>query len=156
MDTKSPIPGVILLPNGRTLWLVNGGAILATYESWDDPPSTPSPSHKWYISGIYCQLGDYMLPIPPFFSGNQKQPLIMFPGLHSKKTRISTFWVDHFPNFSGIPWDMFSRSMEGIRFLQEMGRFFIEKSSVFNQKTVDFLKYCSYVRTYLYIQKNYI
>ena len=22
--------------------------------------------YKWYISGIYCQLGDYMLPIPPF------------------------------------------------------------------------------------------
>ena len=22
--------------------------------------------YKWYISGIYCQLGDYMPPIPPF------------------------------------------------------------------------------------------
>ena len=21
--------------------------------------------YKWYISGIYCQLGDYMVPIPP-------------------------------------------------------------------------------------------
>ena len=30
--------------------------------------------YKWYISGIYCQLGDYMLPFT--FYGNQKQPLI--------------------------------------------------------------------------------
>ena len=22
--------------------------------------------YKWYINGIYCQLGDYMPPIPPF------------------------------------------------------------------------------------------
>ena len=21
--------------------------------------------YKWYISGIYCQLGDYISPIPP-------------------------------------------------------------------------------------------
>ena len=24
-----------------------------------------SKDYKWYISGIYCQLGDYMVPIPP-------------------------------------------------------------------------------------------
>ena len=30
--------------------------------------------YKWYISGIYCQLGDYMPPTT--FYGNQKQPLI--------------------------------------------------------------------------------
>ena len=29
--------------------------------------------YKWYISGIYCQLGDYMPPTT--FYGNQKQPL---------------------------------------------------------------------------------
>ena len=27
------------LPNGRTLWLINGGDPIGTYESWDDPPS---------------------------------------------------------------------------------------------------------------------
>ena len=27
---------------------------------------------KWYIGGIYCQLGDYMPPTT--FYGNQKQP----------------------------------------------------------------------------------
>ena len=32
--------------------------------------------YKWYISGIYCQLGDYISPIPPK-KGNQKQLLIM-------------------------------------------------------------------------------
>ena len=30
--------------------------------------------YKWYISGIYCQLGDYMPPTT--FYGNQKQTLI--------------------------------------------------------------------------------
>ena len=29
--------------------------------------------YKWYISGIYCQLGDYMPPTT--FYGNQKKPL---------------------------------------------------------------------------------
>ena len=29
----------------------------------------------WYISGIYCQLGDYMPPTT--FYGNQKQPLML-------------------------------------------------------------------------------
>ena len=27
------------LPNGRTLWLLNGGDPITTYKSWDDPPS---------------------------------------------------------------------------------------------------------------------
>ncbi len=31
--------------------------------------------YKWYISGIYCQLGDYMPPTT--FYGNKKQPLII-------------------------------------------------------------------------------
>ena len=33
-------------PNGRTLWLINGGVILATYYNLDDPPRTPPPT-KW-------------------------------------------------------------------------------------------------------------
>ena len=35
--------------------------------------------YEWYISGIYCQLGDYMPPAT--FYGNQKQPLIKVPSL---------------------------------------------------------------------------
>ena len=35
---------------------------------------TPQKDYKWYISGIYCQLGDYMPPTA--FYGNHKQPLI--------------------------------------------------------------------------------
>ena len=34
--------------------------------------------NKWYISCIYCQLGDYMPPTT--FYGNQKQPLIRVKG----------------------------------------------------------------------------
>ena len=30
-----------------------------------EPPRL-GKDYKWYISGIYCQLGDYMPPIPPF------------------------------------------------------------------------------------------
>ena len=30
--------------------------------------------YKWYISGIYCQLGDYISPIPPI-KGTRKQLL---------------------------------------------------------------------------------
>ena len=34
--------GFIPLPNGRTLWLLSGGGILTTYDTWDDhPPSVP-------------------------------------------------------------------------------------------------------------------
>ena len=39
-DRKSPKDRVVgPLPNGRTLWLINGGPILTTYDTWDDPPS---------------------------------------------------------------------------------------------------------------------
>ena len=34
--------------------------------------------YKWYISGIYCQLGDYMSPTT--YEGNQETPLIMDHG----------------------------------------------------------------------------
>ena len=37
-----------------------------------NPPE--GKDYKWYISGIYCQLGDYMPPTT--FYGKQKQPLI--------------------------------------------------------------------------------
>ena len=40
-----------------------------------NPPE--GKDYKWYISGIYCQLGDYMPPTT--FYGNQKQPLIWIP-----------------------------------------------------------------------------
>ena len=33
-------------------------------KGWDRDYITPK--RRQYISGIYCQLGDYMLPIPPF------------------------------------------------------------------------------------------
>ena len=36
-----------------------------------DPPK--GKDYKWYTSGIYCQLGDYMPPST--FYRNQKQPL---------------------------------------------------------------------------------
>ena len=29
--------------------------------------------YKWYISGIYCQLGDYM--VPTTYKGKQETPL---------------------------------------------------------------------------------
>ena len=35
-------------------------------------------SNQWYISGIYCQLGDYMLPTT--YWGNQETPLIKVLG----------------------------------------------------------------------------
>ena len=40
-DRKSPRPGVIPLPNGRTSWLINGGDPNHLRPSWDDPPSDP-------------------------------------------------------------------------------------------------------------------
>ena len=39
-DRKSPKDRVIPLPNGRTSWLINGGPILTTYKSWNEPPSS--------------------------------------------------------------------------------------------------------------------
>ena len=39
-DWNSPIPGVVgPLPNGRTSWLIDGGYLLTTYDTWGDPTS---------------------------------------------------------------------------------------------------------------------
>ena len=43
--------------NGNILKLQSVGHILGGGGMW--------AIYKWYISGIYCQLGDYMVPIPP-------------------------------------------------------------------------------------------
>ena len=40
--------------------LVFGGVQLDSYDSLPMPPE--GNIYKWYISGIYCQLGDYMPP----------------------------------------------------------------------------------------------
>ena len=38
-----------------------------------------SKVYKWYISGIYCQLGDYMVPTDPLREpGNSIDPRHMF------------------------------------------------------------------------------
>ena len=31
--------------------------------------------YKWYISGMYCHLGDYMVPIPPYLREPGNKPL---------------------------------------------------------------------------------
>ena len=52
----------------------------------------------WYISGIYCQLGDYL--VPTTYWGNQKQLL--------------TFWKSHFRKTSQrLPTIHFSGAMLG-------------------------------------------
>ena len=49
MVSFRPRNGVVgPLPNGRTLWLINGGDPITTDKSWDDPPSTPgTPKYKY-------------------------------------------------------------------------------------------------------------
>ena len=49
--------------------------------------------YKWYISGIYCQLGGYMPPTT--FCGNQKQPLILVlkPSDHISQTKFMNLEV---------------------------------------------------------------
>ena len=48
-DPLSPKDRVVPCPNGRTLWLINGGPILTTYPStaWDDPRGVPSLSRSY-------------------------------------------------------------------------------------------------------------
>ena len=44
------------LPNGRDLWLTKWGWSICTYESWDDPPSPPSPLWVQRSSGRLAPL----------------------------------------------------------------------------------------------------
>ena len=55
----------------KGLSMVVSGSLKGGIGSIWAPPE--GKDYKWSISGIYCQLGDYMLPTT--FYGNQKQPL---------------------------------------------------------------------------------
>ena len=61
--------------------------------------------YKWYISGIYCQLGDYMPPTT--FYGNKKQPLII------ETTEIFEFFLCVF--FGKIQWNILDGQTSSLR-----------------------------------------
>ena len=50
-------------PNGRTLWLINGGVILATYYNLDDSPRTPPQRNGQGLSEWLCykQCGKFII-----------------------------------------------------------------------------------------------
>ena len=68
-------PNVFLFVQWISLVLVKGGSP-ADGRSMDDSGSgdpLEGKDYTWYISGIYCQLGDYI--IPTTFYKNLKNPL---------------------------------------------------------------------------------
>ena len=56
--------GCLPIPNGRTLWLRNGGDPNHWTKSLDDPPSRPTNSHVWpnmfYTSSLLSNIADSM------------------------------------------------------------------------------------------------
>ena len=70
-----------------------------------------------YISGIHCQLGDYMVPIPPI-KGNQKQPLIRSVGKFMEEWFLSLKRGIFFKqNFNSVGVFVFPRIYGALEFL---------------------------------------
>ena len=74
--------------------------------------------YKWYISGIYCQLGDYILPTTLY--RNQKIPLISQKNGHridaSKKNRMvaAAKVASEYPTIVGIRVFLFISQLSAI------------------------------------------
>ena len=60
--------GVIDKSHGFLLEILSMVGMLVPLQGGRDyiTPQKAIYIYKWYIGGIYCQLGDYMPPIPPF------------------------------------------------------------------------------------------
>ena len=67
-DGGKPVGSIF---NGLFLVLVIGGR-----DYINPPKQRQGKEYTWYISDIYCQLGDYILPTSHSLRSNLKNPLI--------------------------------------------------------------------------------